>query len=227
MCTNHDNYYVGMSISKSGQHRYTFHRAFPMHELQLILPTPQVSGDVQCIEEVSMPCSFILRGKDKAFEVFAKSPEDASSWIDDLIRLKVKSNLDRHVKTMKLSFYTQNKVFSLHRMCGKSHRGSVLVRHKRYSFDCNADLSSGVVFESDLVSEEVVRENNDITLLNHHEVLPQELSQTSEKINSIRYKDENLIDTNINVDKATGDDESEESSCWSNELLVPTKDDVR
>lgn len=96
----------GVTRSKS-KHKYSFHRAFLLRDMQLIL-RPATTRDHQ------LCFSFILRGKDKVFEVVAKTEEEYSSWIDDIIRLKISINNQNNLHSGNtLPFYTQNQVFSV------------------------------------------------------------------------------------------------------------------
>ena len=113
--------------SQSKHKKYTFHRAFLLRDLQIILRPALTSASVTHTTDKRMlasSSSFILRGKNKVFEVITKTEAEYSSWIDDLIRLKTISNIDQK----SLPFYSRNNVFCINQYCSietsRSHNGS-------------------------------------------------------------------------------------------------------
>mmetsp|Transcript_4104 Transcript_4104/g.7521 ORF Transcript_4104/g.7521 Transcript_4104/m.7521 type:complete len:407 (-) Transcript_4104:33-1253(-) len=176
---------TGVKLSNS-KFKYIFNRAIHISDLQIILQVPTavvLSGETESVESVK---SFILRGKDKAFEVVAKTAADCVAWVNDLIQLKTLSNsgLSSQKQT---PFYTKNHIFTINIVIsnipvdkhvlpsgsgttgdsslrevsmtvsdmsttGCRHRVRT-IQSKRYSVHRSVDLTTGVLFVSDLVDE--------------------------------------------------------------------------
>ena len=234
---------VGVKKSKS-KFKYTFNRSFDIRDLQLILQAPAVltpslthtnttTTSHTHASNSGIVVSFILRGKDKAFEVVTKTEAECIAWVNDLIRLKTLANT-HHSTGQKPPFYTRNQVFTVNMVandkrapplrvrslssgeltssdeCGgtgtrvsstgssgssgsgslstsrySTGRGSIgnngnstslTVQLKHYSVHRSVDLSSGVLFTTDLVDERAlqVQEKKDKQAL-------KELSKNSSK----------------------------------------------
>ncbi len=100
----------------------------------------------------------------------AESETESAAWIQDIIQLKTTANSFHHIHH-KTPLYTKNFVFHVNQLtnapAGAEARGNGSITKRQYSVRAGVDLSTGVVFFSDLKDEGVPRAGNGVKNRRH------------------------------------------------------------